>query len=71
VDLKDITPQSSQMPPNSGILYPTKPQSDWDSPNYRGVIRINEPGFYWVSAWTLIVNGKVVLELKFTQKENK
>jgi hypothetical protein len=69
-NIKDITACSSQMPPDSGILYPAKPDPSWDSPEYRGIIRISEPGFYWVSAWTRTVNGRVVVELKFNRKED-
>jgi hypothetical protein len=71
MELRDITARSSQMPPNAGILYPAKPQLDWDSPEYRGVVRINEAGFFWVSAWTRLVKGKVVFELKFMPKEGR
>jgi hypothetical protein len=69
-NIRDITARSGRMPPNSGILYPIKPGPLEDSPEYRGIIRISEPGFYWVSAWTRTVNGRVVVELKFNRKED-
>jgi hypothetical protein len=66
--LKDITTESSRMPPNSGILYAAKQSPDWDSPAHRGIVRITQPGLFWVSAWTRVVNGKEVIELRFKEK---
>jgi hypothetical protein len=71
VALTDITERSSKMPVDAGILYPVRPAPNWDSPAYRGLVRIDEAGLFWVSAWNRIVNGKLVLELKFDRKEDR
>jgi hypothetical protein len=71
VALTDITERSSKMPPNSGILYPAKQLPDCDSPAHRGIVRITQPGLFWASAWTRIVNGKIVIELKFDRKDDR
>ena len=68
--LIDITERSSKMPPNAAILYP-RAQPDPDSPRFMGITRITQAGTFWVTGWERIVNGKVVLELKFARKEDR
>ena len=58
------------MPPNTAILYP-RTQSDPDSARFTGITRITQGGMFWVTGWQRIVNGKVVLELKFDRKEDR
>ena len=68
--LTDITERSSKMPPNAVILYP-RAQPNSDSPCFKGITRITQGGMFWVTGWERIVNGKVVLELKFDRKEDR
>jgi len=70
VALTDITERSSKMPPNAAILYP-RAQPDSDSPHFMGIIRITQGGMFWVTGWERIVNGKLVIELKFTPKDSR
>jgi hypothetical protein len=70
VALTDITDRSSKMPPNAAILYP-RTQPDSNSPRFMGITRITQGGVFWVTGWERIVNGKTVLELKFTLKESR
>jgi hypothetical protein len=65
-DLKDITVRSSQMPPDSAILYPRNP-GEGDAAHYIGVAKITRPGKFWVSAWYRTVNGKTVVELRLRE----
>jgi hypothetical protein len=58
------------MPPNAAILYP-RAQPDSDSPHFMGIIRITQGGMFWVTGWERIVNGKLVIELKFTPKDSR
>jgi hypothetical protein len=64
----DITHKPSQMPPESGILYRNRVSSGNDSSTYIGVIRVREPGYYWVELWQRTVWGKLVIELRFSPK---
>ena len=66
----DITKRSSKMPPNSAILYP-RAQPDPDAPRFMGITRITQAGMFWITAWERTVNGRVVLELKFTPKDGR
>lgn len=70
VALTDITDRSSKMPPNTAILYP-RAQPDSDSPRFMGITRITQAGMFWVAGWERTVNGKTVLELKFSLKESR
>jgi hypothetical protein len=63
--LVDITARSSQMPPDSGILYPS---SETRPSKCVGVIRITQSRLYWVTVQTRTVHHKVVLELRCTPK---
>ena len=66
--LKDITAQTSKMPPNFGILYPPRDPAGSDPPAFQGVLRARDAGLYWVAARLRSVNGKLVLELQFRPK---
>jgi len=64
-DLVDITARSSQMPADSGILYPS---SETRPPKYVSVVRITQPGLFWVTVQPRTVHHKVVLELRCSPK---
>src|SRR5438132_335069 len=69
--LRDITALASSMPRNAAILYanpPPRSGADWAA--YRGVIRLLHDGrTFWANAWFRTVNGKPVLELRLTPKD--
>jgi hypothetical protein len=66
--LTDITGRSSKMSPNAAILCP-RTQSDPDSPQFIGHPDHTRRDVLGVSL-ERTVNGKTVLELKFTPKES-
>jgi hypothetical protein len=66
--LKDITERASKLKPGEAVLYKNAHPTGDDPPEYLAVARINQPGLFWVLAWPREVNGRVVIELRWTPK---
>jgi hypothetical protein len=68
----DVSEKSMRMPRNSALLFPNQaPRSGADWAAYSGVLRLLHDGkTFWASVWFRTVNGKPVLELRLTPKDD-